>query len=409
MRILLLTPQRPYPPHQGTTLRNFNLIKELAKRHPVSVLTFLEPDQNPNDAGPLDDLCAWMETLPVPQRNTSLRLRQMLTTSRPDMSWRLWSPKLDQRLAERLHREQFDVVEIEGIEMAPYLPTIEAAQPRPLIIYDAHNAEWILQQRAFQADIKNPRRWAAAAYSWVQWHRLRRYEAQLLQRVDHTVAMSAPDKVALRDVAPDAPITVVPNGVDLDAYLHYRGPSIQHDLVFIGKMDFRPNIDAVLWFAQEVLPLIQKQRPQTTFAIVGQRPHPRLDALRDNPTITITGYVDEVHPYIAGATVYIIPLRVGGGTRLKVLEAMAMQKPIVSTTVGAEGFPVVNGKELILADTPSKFAREVLRLLESPTLRAKLALAGQSFARAGYGWDRLVPQLEKIYQQNPHQRQTAHH
>ncbi len=407
MRILLLTPQRPYPPHQGTTLRNFNLVKELAKRHSVSVLTFLEPDQDPDDPGPLADLCEWIEAIPVPQRSTGLRLRQMLTTTRPDMSWRLWSPELDRRLAERLSREQFDVVEIEGIEMAPYLPTIKRAQPRPLIVYDGHNAEWILQQRAFQADIKNPRRWAAAAYSWVQWHRLRRYEAQLLQQVDHTVAMSAPDKVALRDVAPNAPITVVPNGVDLDAYLHYRGPTIKHDLVFIGKMDFRPNIDAVLWFAREVLPLIQARRPQTTFAVVGQRPHPRLDTLRDDPTITITGYVDEVHPYIAGATVYIIPLRVGGGTRLKVLEAMAMQKPIVSTTVGAEGFPVVNGKELVLADDPAAFAHAVLKLLESPTLRAKLALAGQTFARASYGWDMLVPQLERIYQQSPHRRLTA--
>jgi glycosyltransferase involved in cell wall biosynthesis len=132
-----------------------------------------------------------------------------------------------------------------------------------------------------------------------------------------------------------------------------------------------------------------------------------LDTLRDDPTITITGYVDEVHPYIAGATVYIIPLRVGGGTRLKVLEAMAMQKPIVSTTVGAEGFPVVNGKELVLADDPAAFAHAVLKLLESPTRRAKLALAGQTFARASYGWDMLVPQLERIYQQSPHRRQTA--
>ncbi len=407
MRILLLTPQRPYPPHQGTTLRNFNLVKELAKRHRVSVLTFLEPDQDADDPGPLPDLCEWVETIPVPPRSTGLRLRQLLATSRPDMSWRLWSPVLNQRLAERLSGESFDVVEIEGIEMTPYLPTIKAAQPRPLIIYDAHNAEWILQQRAFQADIKNPRRWIAAFYSWMQWHRLRRYEAQLLQQVDHTVAMSAPDKVALRNVAPSAPITVVPNGVDLAAYLHYRGPSILHDLVFIGKMDFRPNIDAVLWFANEVLPLIQAKRPQTTFAVVGQRPHPRLDVLRDDPTITITGFVDQVHPYLAGARVYVVPLRVGGGTRLKLLEAMAMQKPIVSTTVGAEGFPVVNGKELLLADDPLSFAEEVLKLLESPTLRAKLALAGQHFARAGYGWDTLVPQLEKIYHQNPHQRQTA--
>jgi sugar transferase (PEP-CTERM/EpsH1 system associated) len=407
MRILLLTPQRPYPPHQGTTLRNFNLVKELSKRHPVCVLTFLEPDQNPNDPGPLPEVCEWMETVPVPQRSPGLRLRQLLTTTRPDMSWRLWSPALNERLAARLSEQPFDVVEIEGIEMAPYLPTIEAAQPRPLIIYDAHNAEWILQKRAFLADIKNPLRWSAAVYSWVQWHRLRRYEANLLRRVDHTVAMSAPDKVALRDVVSDAPITVVPNGVDLTAYSQFKGTPIPYDLLFTGKMDFRPNIDAALWFGQQVLPLIQAKRPHTTFAIVGQRPHRRLDVLRDKPGITITGYVDDVRSYIAGATVYVAPLRVGGGTRLKLLEAMAMQKAIVSTTVGAEGFPVVNGQELTLADEPASFAKEVLNLLADPLRREKLAAAGRAFAQANYGWDRLVPQLEKIYQQNYHRRMTA--
>jgi glycosyltransferase involved in cell wall biosynthesis len=162
-------------------------------------------------------------------------------------------------------------------------------------------------------------------------------------------------------------------------------------------MDFRPNIDAVLWFGQHVLPLIQAQRPDTRFAIVGQRPHPRLDVLRSLPGVTITGFVDDIRPYLAGATVYVAPLRVGGGTRLKLLEAMAMGLPIVSTTVGAEGFPVVNGQELVLADEPEKFAREVLDLLENPNRRAKLAATGKVFARANYGWEVLVPQLERIY------------
>lgn len=398
MRILLLTPQRPYPPHQGTTLRNFNLIKELSKRHTVCVLTFLEPDQNSTEPGPLPQLCQWVDTLPVPRRSGRQRLRQMLTTRRPDMSWRLWSPDFNRQLARRLSEAPFDVVSIEGIEMAPYLPTIEAAAPRPMIIYDAHNAEWILQKRAFATDIKKPSRWAAATYSLVQWRRLVAYEANLMSRVNHTIAMSHPDKVALRQINPGASITVVPNGVDLSVYTRFRGKSIPHDLVFTGKMDFRPNIDAVLWFSQQVLPLIQAQRPGVTFAIVGQRPHPRLDVLRSQPGITITGYVDDVRPYIAGAKVYVAPLRVGGGTRLKLMEAMAMGKAIVSTNLGAEGFPVENGKELILADEPEIFAQQVLHLLRNSPLRASLGRAGQAFAQANYSWDVLVPRLERIYE-----------
>jgi sugar transferase (PEP-CTERM/EpsH1 system associated) len=397
MRILLITPQRPYPPHQGTTLRNFNLVKELAKRHTVCLLSFLEPDQAPSDSGPLSQYCQWIETIPVPQRTTMRRLRQMLLTNRPDMSWRLWSPEFAQRLAHKLAGESFDVVEIEGIEMAPYLPVIQAIDPTPRIIYDAHNAEWILQKRACLADVKTPSRWVAAAYSWVQWHRLRRYEAALMARVDHTVVMSEPDRAALLDVSPTAKTTVIPNGVDLGAYSQFTDPPINHDIVFTGKMDFRPNIDAVLWFGLNVFPLIQARHPGTSFAIVGQRPHPRLDILRNNPHIRITGFVDDIRPYIAGAKVYAAPLRVGGGTRLKLMEAMAMGRAIVSTTVGAEGFPVTDGQELLLADTPELFAEKVCRLLESPTQTEQLGAAGRAFATANYGWDALVPKLEAVY------------
>jgi glycosyltransferase involved in cell wall biosynthesis len=322
----------------------------------------------------------------------------MLTTRRPDMSWRLWSPEFNDRLVARLNEEPFDVVSIEGIEMAPYLPALEAVHPTPFIIYDAHNAEWILQKRAFLTDLKTPARWIAAMYSWVQWHRLARYEAGVMQRTAHTVAMSHPDMVSLRQISPATPITVVPNGVDMAVYSHYRGKVVKSDLVFTGKMDFRPNVDAMLWFGQQVLPLIQTERPGTTLAIVGRRPHARLDALRRLPGVTITGYVDDVRPYIAGTKVYVAPLRVGGGTRLKLLEAMAMGKAIVSTNLGAEGFPVVNGKELVLADEPEQFAQEVLHLLKTPTRRAELGRAGKAFAQTNYSWDVLAPRLEKIYQ-----------
>jgi glycosyltransferase involved in cell wall biosynthesis len=373
------------------------LIKELANRHQICVLSFLEPDQDPDDSGPLPEWCHWIETLPVPERTTGTRLRQLVTTRRPDMSWRLWSPAFDDRLARRLQEQPFDVVSIEGIEMAPYLPTIEQAQPKPLVIYDAHNAEWILQKRAFATDIMTPSRWLVAAYSWVQWHRLLRYEADLMERAAHTVAMSHPDKVALREINPNVPTSVVPNGVDVLAYSHFKGESISSDIVFTGKMDFRPNIDAVLWFCRQVLPLIQARRPGTTFAAVGRQPHDRLDVLRDRPGVTITGYVADIRPYIAGAMVYAVPLRMGGGTRLKVLEAMAMGKAIVSTSLGAEGFPVVSGKELVLADDPEQFAREVLNLRENPLRRARLGRVGKSFALANYSWDVLVPRLEQLY------------
>ena len=397
MRLLLITPQLPYPPHQGTSLRNFNLIAQLARRHQVCLLSFLEPGQSMDEAGPLLDMCEWVDTVPVPRRSNATRLRQMLVKRRPDMAWRLWSATFQDRLAMRLAEARFDVVQIEAIELAPYLATVEAARPRPLIVFDDHNAEWVLQKRACLTDLRIPRRWPAAAYSFVQWTRLKVYEADVCQRADRVVAASEADRDAILAIASDVAISIVPNGVDLDEYTSYDGPVQFTDLVFTGKMDFRPNVDAMLWMGHEVWPIIRKQRAQARLAIVGQRPHPRLEPLRGEVGITITGWVPDVRPYIAGATVYVAPLRMGGGTRLKLLQAMAMARATVATSLGAEGFPLCHGRELLLADTPKDFAEAVLSLLDDPKKRAQLGEAARRFVEATYGWDALVPKLETLY------------
>jgi sugar transferase (PEP-CTERM/EpsH1 system associated) len=397
MRILLLTPQLPYPPHQGTSLRNFNLIAQLSRRHQVCVLSFLDADQSLAGAAPLLDVCEWVDTLPVPQRGLDTRLRQMVMTSRPDMAWRLWSPAFGERLAHRLAGPAFDVVQIEAIELAPYLPIVEAVRPRPLIVFDDHNCEWLLQKRACLMDARVVKRWPAAAYSLVQWMRLKRYEADTCRRADRVVAASEADCQAIQAVASEVVISVVPNGVDLDEYATYSGPLESFDLVFTGKMDFRPNVDAMLWFCDEVLPVIRRSRPQVRLAVVGQRPHPRLVRLKEIPGVVLTGWVPDVRPYIAGAAVYVAPLRVGGGTRLKLMQAMAMGSAIVATSLGAEGFPVQGGRHLLLADTPEEFAGAVLTLLDDPARRVELGEAARAFVQAGYGWDVLVPQLEALY------------
>jgi glycosyltransferase involved in cell wall biosynthesis len=153
----------------------------------------------------------------------------------------------------------------------------------------------------------------------------------------------------------------------------------------------------MLWFGEEVWPLIRRRHPQASLAIVGQRPHARLEPLRRVPGVTLTGWVADVRPYIAGGCVYIAPLRVGGGTRLKLLQAMAMGAAVVATSLGAEGFPVIHGQELLLADSPDDFARAVSALLDDPQQRARLGAAGLRFVEATYGWDALVPKLEALY------------
>jgi glycosyltransferase involved in cell wall biosynthesis len=411
--ILLLTPQFPYPAHQGTTLRNYNLIVGLTRRHEVHLLSFGDPVAS--QATPLHTLCASVQIVPVPQRTTSQRLKGLFLSRLPDMAQRLPSAQFQTTLSESLKRLDPDVVEVEGIELAKYLFQVveeRGERDRPLVVFDDHNAEYVLQQRAFETDSGQlrhisrawPRRLVGATYSLVQWRRLTGYERRACLAADRVVAVSDADAGALHKQIPGLEPVVVPNGVDVKLYGAALSPDDlpagygDKDLVFTGKMDFRPNVDAVLWFAQEVLPLIVAEEPGARLWIVGKDPHPRLAPLAGNPAVTVTGWVDDVRPYIAAAAIYVIPLRIGGGTRLKVLEAMAMGKAIVSTTLGCEGFDIRSGDELVTADTPAEFAAAVLALLRDSARRAELGRSAHAFAAQNYDWPMIVPLLEQVYE-----------
>ena len=403
--LLLLTPQFPYPPHQGTTLRNYNLIAGLARHHEVHLLSFGDPAASRGT--PLDDLCRTVQVLPPPARTTLQRVKGLAFSRLPDMAQRLPSAAFQDALDATVEREDPDVVEVEGIELAQYLFQVadrRGAAKRPLLVFDDHNAEYVLQQRAFETDIRQPRRWIGAAYSFVQWQRLKGYERRACHAADRVVVVSETDAAAIRRLDAGLDPVVVPNGVDIDFYAA-DVPALEDgagpgplDLVFTAKMDFRPNVDAVLWFAQAVLPLIRRRSPLTRFWVVGKDPHPRLAPLTDDPGIVVTGWVEDVRPYIAGAALYVIPLRIGGGTRLKVLEAMAMGRAIVSTALGCEGFELKPGQELAIADTPDEFASTVLALLQDPDRRERMGRDAHQYARTRYDWRMIVPLLERVYE-----------
>ncbi|MBK8901754.1 MAG: glycosyltransferase [Anaerolineaceae bacterium] len=401
MKVLLLTPQLPYPPHQGTSLRNFHIIRGLAQACEVSLLSFLELGQSmaADQIAPLAGLCQRIETVPVPQRTMGKRLYQLLATRRPDMAHRLFSPAFNVRLLQMLQAVSYDIVQIEGIELARYLPVIRHGSPRSKIVFDDHNAETELQRRNFLTDLRQPLRWVAAAYSAAQVRRLRRFERWVCQQADWVTAVSHPDKVHLEQLTNGrTPITVIPNSLDVPQFQLEEAEVIPSDIVFSGKMDYRPNVDAVLWFVDEVWPMVRRERPSTTFTIVGQKPHVRLDRLKNEPGITLTGWVERVEPYLAGAKVFVLPFRVGSGTRLKLIEAMAAGKAVVSTAVGAEGFPVENNREIRLVDEAEGFGTAVLHLLNHPQERQRLGQAAQQFAQ-NYDWRVVVPQFLQIYRE----------
>jgi glycosyltransferase involved in cell wall biosynthesis len=398
-RILLLAPQLPYPPEQGTSLRNYNILRGLLQWYDVTLMSFVAEAPS---AEALDRLsgCTELITIPVPERSMATRIARLLTDSRPDMAHRLHSDAFNKALADQLEQGRdgtggYPVAQIEGIELSFAVDIIRSQSPRTKIVFDEHNAEYELQRRAYLADRATPGRWPAAVYSTIQAARLRKYERRICSLVDHVVAVSEKDGRLLSDLGLKTPLSVIPNSIDVREYEQGDARTEQYDLVFVGKMDYRPNVDAVLWFAAEVWPLLKAWRPQTTWAIVGKKPHRRLAPLRAVRGITITGRVEKVQPYLHGSKICLMPFRVGSGTRLKLIEAMASGRAVVSTTMGAEGFAVNSGEHLLLADDPQAQAEAILALLDDDQRRLALGAAASRFA-SQYDWRLVAPRLRRI-------------
>jgi sugar transferase (PEP-CTERM/EpsH1 system associated) len=411
MHLLFFTPQLPYPPRQGTTIRNYNLIKHLAQRHRIDLLTFLAPGDALTGDNLLHSLCQRIAALPQPQRSLSQRAKATLLSPLPDMALRLEDVVMRTLASQWANETSYDIIQVEGIEMAQFgLKAQQSAasgggnKRRSALIFDDHNCEYLLQKRNALADLRLPPRWLAAVYSLVQWQKLRWYERAVCRQADVTVAVSAADKLALHELAANLRVEVVSNGIDLAEYPAEMANAVMsppYRLLFTGKMDYRPNIDAVLWFGRHVLPLIQAQEPHVHFQIVGMNPHPRLDELRANPAVQITGAVPDPRPYLATAAVYVMPLRIGGGTRFKALEAMASGQRIVSTTLAVEGLGVQHEREMLLADDAVVFAAAVVRLLrdgvQSGAYGQQLGARARQFVEQRYGWEGIIPKLEKVY------------
>jgi len=401
MRVLFLTPQLPFPPHQGTQIRNYHLLRTAASAHQVELASFVRPGESLHRAAPLQELCGQVWTLPTPTRGWADRLRTLAASAQPDIAFRLQSEGFADILRAVANGNRYDVIQVAGLEMARYLPILRSAAPRTYLVFDDHNAEFRLQGRAARVGAHRAGTWPKALYSLVQYLKLRRYEARVCRSADAVLAVSETDAVALRRLAPEARIWVVPNGVDC---AYYQGePSAEVDmagLLFTGTMDYRPNVDAMEWFASAILPAIVARRPEANLQIVGRAPAPevqRLASLYRN--VTVTGAVEDVRPFFSRSAVFVAPIRIAGGARLKILEALAMGLPVVSTRMGAEGIDLVEGKEVLLADSPEEFAAAVLRLLEDAELRQQMAFLGRQATQERYDWSRVAPGLLDVYRE----------
>lgn len=382
----------------------YQMLRLLSTRHEVHLLTFVDGPAAVEQLGPLRELCR-VQTLPLPAHTPSRRLRTLLTSSLPDMALRGRSAAFAVALATTLAMHDFDVVQAESIEMVQYgragKQPKSRAHRQPLWCYDAFNAEHLLQYRAFRSDIGRLRRWPAALYSLVQWRRLRRYERALDRSFDLAFAVSGGDQAVLRQLTAGLPTEVVPNGVDTTyfrpaVFARPTGPG--QYLLFTGTLDYRPNVDAVTWFVHAIWPTIRAAHPRLRLCVVGQRPAAGLQVLSATPGIELVGAVADIRPWFAHAAVYVLPMRVGGGVRLKLLETWAMEVPCVTTTRGAEGVDGFEpGAQALVADDPRAFAQEVVGLLDNPERGHALALAGRRLVMERYDWAPIVARMEQAW------------
>lgn len=395
MRILIVTASLPYPLASGGAIRTFGIVQGLHQAgHRISLLSFSERSAN---GTPLEALCETIVTIQPLQRSKFERLRTLLLTNQADIATRFYSPEFEHTLLKLLGEEDFDLVQFEAIESACYIPTVRANFPNVKICFDTFNAEAELQRVIFDIDRQEVRRWPTAVYSYVQARRIAAYEASLCQASDLVIAVSEEDHAHLSRYRDDDCTFIVPSGIVVNDYAK-PGEIVDlgdNALVFTGKMDYRPNVDAMLWFTDTILP----QLPAAALTIVGQKPHPRIQHLPEHPNITLTGWVDSVLPYLHAAAVYIAPLRMGSGTRLKILEAMAAGCAIVATTVAASGLSADVRQALVIADSEADFAAAIHTLLAKPHEREDLAHRARDAVRKHYDWSVLIPRLLAAYQE----------
>jgi glycosyltransferase involved in cell wall biosynthesis len=387
-RILFLTPQLPHPPHQGAAIRNLNLIKIAAQRHEVALYSFVRTPDEAEAAGVLREWCGEVRTFPAPKRGLAERALLTAFSPEPDMGRRLQLAEL----AQAAGRAKADLVQAEGIEMAQYLDATSA----PTVL-DCHNAEWVLQRRTFELDLAR-RRPLGAAYSLMQWLKLRRYERSACRRAGTVVAVSEEDRLALLDLDRGLDVSVVPNGVDAAFFAPGGDPPAPHTFLFTGTLDFRPNVDAVLWLAREVWPRVRQVLPQAELVLAGRAPLPAIRRLHRRDGVRVEASPADIRPAFAAAAVYLAPLRAGGGSRYKLLQAMSMGLGIVSTTLGAEGLAVEDGVHLLLADTPEAIAAAAVDLARDEALRRRLGAAARELVLTRYDWARLAPALNAVYE-----------
>jgi len=409
MRILWLKSDLLLPLDKGGKLRTWHLLRHLAARHDITYVAFARPDEPRQHVEGMREVAAAVHVVPragTPPKgsiafyaNAAVHVFDPL----PYAVGQYRSRAYTNRVASLLAEQDFDLVVCDFLVPAIHLPR---RLPCPAVIF-THNVEAEICRR----HVETRDGLMAKLLYGLQHRRMVSFEGAALARFDGVLAVSEADRRTFERLYPGAtrePAHVIPTGVDTSFYSPSPSPPESRSLVFTGSMDWLPNEDAMLFFCRDVLPLIRAEEPGVRLTIVGRTPTPAVARLAADPAITVTGRVDDIRPYVKDAAVYVVPLRIGGGTRLKIFEAMAMGKAVVSTTVGAEGLPVQSGEQLLLADGSEAFASAVVGLLRDVDRRRALEQAARTLVVEAYDWSAVARELERALARFAHaQRQPA--
>jgi glycosyltransferase involved in cell wall biosynthesis len=387
MRLLFVSTIMPYPPIYGSAIRTWSLLRALASEGvETTFLTFTSDSEPAVDLQPLHELCRSVKLVYLAPKSLSSSAdyagRAMALASRhPYATVRYRSREMYQLLEEQLSTTAFDAVFADEIFALVNMPPIVL----PLIA-NGHNIEYLILKRYLQFETNPLKR----AYAWMESEKLRRWERHAFRRASLGVACSEYDRNVLLAADSSTPIVVVPNVIDTDYYTPLPGEGDPLTVMYQGGMDWFPNRDAVEYFVSSILPILRQRVPQVRFVVAGRNPSPDfLRRFQTDPGIEFTGTVDDMRPVIQRAQVCVVPLRIGSGTRLKILESAAMGKPVVSTRLGAEGLAFRDGDEIILKDDPSAFADAIADLLFHPQKRQSIATAARERVRQDYSFPAL--------------------
>jgi sugar transferase (PEP-CTERM/EpsH1 system associated) len=383
MKILWVKAGGLVPPDTGGKIRSYNILRQLAKHHAVTFFSFYAAHQNDVHAE-LSQVFRRVIKIPLdlPAQKSAgefLNYAVHLFSSEPYSLTKYCRPVVRTALRALLQKETYDVILCDFLVTAGAIPW---DWPCPKVLF-CHNVEAVIWQRHYEV-ARNPLR---KALSWREWKRMEATERRYLQKADHVVAVSENDREAFARFLDPQKLTVTQTGADTEFFHPSEQKEMPNSMVFTGSMDWLPNEDAIFYFADKILPIIRRQIPDVTLCVVGRKPSRRLQDLASRvPNIQLTGWVEDVRPYMAQCAVCIVPLRIGGGTRLKIFEAMSMAKAIVSTSIGAEGLPVNNGEHILLADDPASFAESTVRLLGNASRRAQIGQAARHLVYENYNW-----------------------